>query len=72
MTTGCSCGTPGCRGIAPGPGEKCAGCRIAAEPNPVMRALKRAAEAVLSGPAADRDYHLLRRSDAQADREAGS
>jgi len=67
MTTGCSCGTPGCRGIAPGPGEKCAGCRIAAEPNPVMRVVKRAAEAVLSG----RNDYLLTRS-AQADREAGS
>jgi hypothetical protein len=68
VTTGCGCGTPGCRGLAPRRGEKCAACRIAAEPNPVIRAVKRAAEAVLSG----RDDYLLPASGAQADREAGS
>jgi hypothetical protein len=71
MTTGCGCGTPSA-GTSHRAGRECAGCRIAAEPNPVMRALKRAAEAVLSGPAAGRNDHLPRRSEARADREAGS
>jgi hypothetical protein len=35
-----------------------------------MRALKRAAEAALSGPAAGRYDHLPRKSEAQTDREA--
>ncbi len=50
MTTGCACGTPGCRGLAPARGQKCQECRIAAHPNPVFRAVLRAISRALTGP----------------------
>ena len=49
MTTGCCCGTPGCRGLASEPEGKCPRCRIDATPSPWMRALKRTVNAALNG-----------------------
>jgi hypothetical protein len=49
MTTGCACGSPGCGGIAAGPGESCARCQVDAMSPGTGRALQRIIHAVLYG-----------------------
>jgi hypothetical protein len=64
MTTGCTCGTPGCDGITYWPGDRCARCRNEATPS----ALKRAVLRLLDGP----QLAPGGQPGQQADREAGS
>ena len=84
MTTGCTCGTPGCPGIAPEPGGLCPRCRTEAMPPGPRRLLREIIVAVLGPPelvAYDLlghyklAYELPRDGAAQAryvDREAGT
>ena len=65
MTTGCTCGTPGCAGIAHEPGGRCRRCQTEAMPPGAERTLRQIIQAALYGrDAAPGDRH--------ADREAGS
>ena len=49
MTTGCTCRTPGCGGLAPQPGGRCPGCQTAAMPPGAARTLREIVQAVLYG-----------------------
>ena len=50
MTTGCTCGTPGCPGIAPEPDGLCARCRTEAMPPGPRRLARQIIVAVLGPP----------------------
>ena len=50
MTTGCTCGTPGCPGIAPEPGGLCPRCRTEAMPPGPRRLVRQIIVAVLGPP----------------------
>jgi hypothetical protein len=65
MTTGCTCSTPGCPGIAPERDSQCPRCEIEATDTRPARGMRQIIHRVLDGPA-DRWYTLV------GDREAGS
>ena len=69
MTTGCSCGTPGCRGIAHEPGGRCPRCQFAEMPPGAARAVRQIIHDVLTGPEISIDDMLGGRQARQA--EAG-
>jgi hypothetical protein len=50
MTTGCTCGTPGCPGIAPDPGGRCPRCRTETMPPGARRLVRHIIVAVLGPP----------------------
>jgi hypothetical protein len=66
MTTGCSCGTPGCQGTTYEPGGRCPRCQIAATPPGTARIVRQIVHAVLNGTGG-----LLAGRQAE-DKEAGS
>jgi len=69
MTTGCTCGSPGCGGIAPGPGERCPRCQIDAMPRGAGRTLQQIIHAVLYGAGEPR---ALQPRGRDTQREAGT
>ena len=69
MTTGCTCGTPGCGGIAPMPGGTCRNCQIGITPQGTARTLRGLIHIALFGRNAAADGGIVWQ---QADREAGS
>jgi hypothetical protein len=68
MTTGRTCGTPGCAGIAPEPDGRCQRCRIEAMPPGPARTLRQIIHTALNGQETRGDALTAGRND----REAGS
>ena len=69
MTTGCTCGTPGCGGVAPERGGTCRNCQIGITPQGAARTLRGLIHTALYGRDAVADGGIVWQ---QADREAGS
>ncbi len=69
MTTGCMCGTPGCRGLTYEPGGQCPRCQIAAMPPGAARMVRQVIHSVVYGQDISLDDSFAGR---HADREAGS
>ena len=70
MTTGCSCGTPGCQGITYEPGGRCPRCQIAATRPGIAWTVRQIIHAVLYGP--DISTSGLPAGRHAEDKEAGS
>jgi hypothetical protein len=69
MTTGCTCGTAGCSGVAAQPGGRCPGCQTAAMPPGAARTLREILQAALYGRDISADAAATSRA---AGKEAGS
>jgi hypothetical protein len=50
VTTGCTCGTPGCGGVAPAPGGRCPQCETAAMAPGPARTVRQIIHTALNGP----------------------
>jgi hypothetical protein len=69
MTTGCTCGSPGCGGIAHEPGGRCPACQTDALPPGAARTVRQIIQAALYGSGITVDAAAGGR---QAGKEAGA